>query len=242
MSTKLRASISATLLADIVFETHLGISTDPETQDLAGSWQTFLQKTDALSTRFHEIDRSMRGVRMRLRVANAQHNALLKRFNRALLDAVDGNRKSTLFTQFFGTHSISEIITFGTQRVVTESKRILAILQTAQTTTPDSKIAELAARFVGPFSTAIETLVRLNNERAEQLQKQTLLRIEKNQAVEDFNRALNSLEGALLQKFPADTARVGSYLKASQPVDNDSDASDEPAAPSTPSTPTNAPA
>lgn len=223
MVTKLRNTTAADTLADVIFETHTGLASDPQTQDLAGTWHTFLQKADGLATRSRETIRAGRAARARLRLADLEHDAILKRLNRAATDAADGNKKSTLVTQFFGTHSVSEITHFGIQREITESKRIIAILQGAAAGTPTAALAE---RFAAPLSTAVDAMSRYYNERAENLQKRALLQVEKRQMIEDFNREFTILEGALLQKFPDDKARVIGYLTATQPIESFDAASD----------------
>jgi hypothetical protein len=211
MATHLRSNTAAESAVDVVDSIAAALETDPQTEHLAPVWTALVSRGDALVADLVRVRRTARRARSRLWVLDAIWDAVMRGFDRAALDAVDGQKQSPGYTRFWRSGTAAEVTRFGADREVDVARAIIGMLPPAPHT-----IDPLRDTWVPKLTPATDALAAASTARREAvvaigpyLSAQFLY-------VEDVNLELDRLEGALQGIFPGDAKRVASYLAATR--------------------------
>jgi hypothetical protein len=209
MATHLRENLGLEVVADVLDATAAALECGSQTTMLAANWALLTARADELAQARRKLDRDGRRARVQLAVRDAEWDATVAAFGRAVVDASGGKRDQAPYTRFFAKSAPSLVQEFGSQREVDQARGWLAELGR----NPDEPLAQTWLPRLGAATLALEAAVAERDRAAAALgPHQTTARL----FVDEINRALDVLEGDLKKLFPGQPERVASHLCATR--------------------------
>jgi hypothetical protein len=144
-----------------------------------------------------------------LAVRDAEWDATVAAFARAVVDATGGKRDRAPYTRFFAKIAPYQVQELGSQREVEAARAWLVELGR----TPDEPLAQTWSPRLGAATQALESAVAERDRCDAALEPHlTTARL----WVDEVNRALDVLEGDLKKLFPGEPEQAASFLSATR--------------------------
>lgn len=210
MATHLPENRAINAVADVCSAIAGALDSDPETQQLAPTWEGLTAKADTLAAARRTAERNLARARAKLHVADAKWDPEVGAFGRALVDQSGGKRDQPPYTRFFKAVTPSDAQTFGIDREVQHGKDWIAELARD----PNEPLAK---EWTPRLSVATENLDTCSKNRGSALRAVALQDTAEELFIGDVNREIDILEGELLKLFPGQPKRVAAFLEATKP-------------------------
>ncbi len=211
MATHLRSDTSADAATDIVDSIAAALEADPETADLAPSWNALVTRGDALGATLRAKRRAARRARSLVAVRDALWDLSVRAFDRAALVFYQGQKLSPSYTRFWRAGKPSEVTAFGIDREVEVGRAMIGEL-----THGPAVRDTLADEWRPKLTTVTDGLAAASTTRREAVRDLGPSLSEQYLFVEDINLEIDRLEGTLQTRFPGQARRVASYLIATR--------------------------
>ena len=210
MATHLRDNTTISSAADVCASIAGALDSEPQTKQLAPTWDSLTTKADGLVLARRNAERTLARARARLAVLDAVWDPEVAAFGRDIVDQSGGNREAPLYKRFFKTVTPSGAQDFGMDREVQQGRDWLAELNRE----PNEPIA---VKWSPRLKHVTDNLADGVTARKNALQTLGLQGTAEELFIEDVNRELDILEGELLKLFPGQPKRVAAFLEATRP-------------------------
>lgn len=209
MATHLRANLSMDVVADVLDATAAALESGERTRMLAASWALLTTRADGLAGERRSLDRQGRRARTQLTVRDAEWDATVAAFGRAVVDATGGKRDQAPYTRFFDRIAPYQVQELGSQRELEAARAWLVELER----TPDEPLAQTWTPRLSAATQALQAAVAERDRCDAALEPHlTTARL----FVDEVNRALDVLEGDLKKTFPGSPEQATSFLSATR--------------------------
>lgn len=211
MATHLRSNANIHFVSDICASIAVALDSDPQSKQLAPSWDALTTKADSLVTDRRTVDRNLGRARAKLSVFDAHWDPEIAAFGRDVLDQSGGKRDQAPYTRFFKNVSASTAQSFGIDREVQQGQEWIAELHR-------NAAEALATKWIPRLELVTNALAGGSAARRNALQAAALQDTAEELFIADVNRELDILEGELLKLFPGQPKRVAAFLEATRPA------------------------
>lgn len=211
MATHLRTNTNIHLVSDICAAIAAALDSDPQTKQLAPTWDTLTAKADGLVTDRRTVDRALGRARAKLGVFDAQWDPEVAGFARDVNDQSGGKRDQAPNTRFFNKVTASAAQSFGIDREVQQGQEWIAELHR-------HPAEPLATKWIARLELVTNALAGGSTARRNALQASALQDTTEELFIADVNREIDVLEGELLKLLPGQPKRVAAFLEATRPV------------------------